>query len=63
MRVSVDLALETLTCAFFFQCCRAGLTVVFERSGDTELLIWGLAALLLGVLGGGLALVREKPVV
>ena len=31
--------------------------------GDTELSTWGIAALLLGVLGGGLALVREKPVV
>jgi len=38
-----------------------GYDLVF--SGDTELLIWGTVALLLGVLGGGLALLREKPAV
>jgi hypothetical protein len=38
-----------------------GYDLVF--GGDTELLMWGTVALLLGVLGGGLALVREKPVV
>ena len=31
-------------------------------AGDTELSIWAIAALFLGVIGGGLALVREKPI-
>jgi len=45
---------------FYGSTCWIGYDIVF--GGDTELLTWGIAALLLGVLGGGLALVREKPV-